>query len=318
MRKWFIAGLVLLLSLIGLSYLGFKTFVFAPGQSVAIRSIRCDTSTFVGQTRNGQPDGIGVMTHADGSAEAGRWADGKKDGLVRTYANGKTSFALWRKGALAQTIHPIRSEHPYGIDVSAFQPEHWGAMLIRTTPDGSLTPTGESYRPVDFVIIKASGGDTDIDSRYHLHSAMASALGIPQGAYHFFTPLIDAQQQADVFLSQIADTPLAFPPILDVEGDWFQIPGVFRLIEPEIAKWLDYVRQKTGVRPLIYCNSNFYMSFGKSECFKSHDFWLAAYTETAPSGGVMWQCSDEGRLVDWNANVDIDILFQPNYIFLQQ
>ena len=125
----------------------------------------------------------------------------------------------------------------FGIDVSKYQPEYWGAMAICVNGSGTLSYdlNVEQWVPVDFVIMKASEGITIIDRQYQYHSEMADILDIPQGAYHVISTKTDVYDQVQLYLNQIQEVNLAFPPILRYSNltDVYSHP----ILLPSIALW---------------------------------------------------------------------------------
>lgn len=281
-----------------------------------------DGSLFIGEVKNGKPHGPGIMQLEGGMVLAGTWNEGKKQGLMRESAtDGSSTFTLWEddvcvgKAPLASFIREKGKKAfegaRFGIDVSRWQPEYWGAMAICVDDDGSLASSTDVARwiPVEFVIIKASGSRSNIDRQYHYHSEMADILLLPQGAYHVFSPGVDIEKQVEDYLGQIQDVNLAFPPILDIEGSTLDVSrSTFERWEPLCIEWLEAVERRTGVTPMIYCCLDFYNAYARGSRLGSYDFWIAGYQKRDfPAGCRMRQISETGRLAGWEAKVDIDV-----------
>ena len=225
-----------------------------------------DGALFIGNVMNNHPEGPGIMQLEGGAVLAGTWKDGKKEGIFReSNAQHKTTFTLWENDVCigkAKTLKSIRrnkklyDKAKFGIDVSKYQPEYWGAMAICVNESGTLSAdlNVEQWVPVDFVIMKASEGITIIDRQYQYHSEMADILDIPQGAYHVISTKTDVYDQVELYLKQIQEVNLAFPPILDIEGSTKEIsPEQFQHFEPIYIDWLEQVEKFTGHRPMVYC-----------------------------------------------------------------
>ncbi len=284
-----------------------------------------DGALYIGKVRKGVPDGPGILQLEGGTVLAGTWKNGKKDGIMReSDVHGKSTFTLWEDDVCvgpANTIAHLKHrgkevfQHgKFGIDVSRYQPEYWGAMAICIHEDGSLASDIDvnQWIPIEFVIIKASGGRADIDRQYQYHSEMAEILDIPQGAYHVINPGVDVDKQVDVYLSQIEEVKLAFPPILDIEGSTLEIPQeTFERWEPLYLEWLEGVEKRLGIRPMIYCCHDFYKAYAQGSRLAKYDFWIADYSyRDIPEQCRLRQISEHGRISGWDAEVDIDVLLK--------
>jgi lysozyme len=286
-----------------------------------------DGALFIGEIKHNQPDGPGIMQLEGGTVLAGTWKVGKKEGIFReSDTQGKSTFTLWENDVCvgkAKTLNYIRKKDKklyekakFGIDVSKYQPEYWGAMAICVNSNGSLASNSdvEQWIPIDFVILKATEGKTIIDRQYQYHSEMADILDIPQGAYHVISTKSDVYDQVELYLKQIEEVKLDFPPILDIEGSTKEIsPEQFKENEALYIEWLDQVEQFTGLRPMIYCCYDFYMAYGRNSKLKQYDFWIAAYNlNDFPASCRLRQISETGRIAGWKEKVDIDVLLYHN------
>lgn len=286
-----------------------------------------DGALFIGEIKHKQPDGPGIMQLEGGTVLAGTWNEGKKEGIFReSDTQGNTTFTRWENDVCvgkAKTLNYIRKKDKklyekakFGIDVSKYQPEYWGAMAICINSNGSLASNidVEQWIPIDFVILKASEGRTIIDRQYQYHSEMAEILDIPQGAYHVISTKSDVYDQVELYLKQIEEVKLAFPPILDIEGSTKEIsPEQFKQYEPIYLEWLEKVEHYIGRRPMIYCCYDFYMAYGRKSKLNQYDFWIAAYqSNDFPASCRLRQISETGRIAGWNEYVDIDVLLYHN------
>lgn len=146
-----------------------------------------------------------------------------------------------------------------GIDLSNYQ---------------ALTPEG-----LDFYIIKASEGNGYQDARLNQHYNAVKAMGKKYGFYHYARPDLgnSPQAEAEWFLSLVGQHAGKCIFALDWEGESLNYPCSWAL------EWLEYVYQKTGVRPLFYCSTGF-LNGGKYAEIAGHNFglWLAQYA-SAPT-----------------------------------
>lgn len=118
----------------------------------------------------------------------------------------------------------------YGVDISNWQ---------RTTPAG-----------YEFYIIKATEGVGYKDPRMEQHTAAALKQGAGIGFYHYARPDLgnSAQKEAAYFLTRIQNYIGSAVLALDFEGKALQVKNA----KQWALDWLEYVYQKTGVRPMLY------------------------------------------------------------------
>lgn len=159
----------------------------------------------------------------------------------------------------------------HGIDVS-----HWQDGLDLAATDAQ------------FVIIKATEGNSYVDPMCDTFYSQAAGLGLPRGVYHFYRG--GGAAEADWFLSNtrgyIGDGLLA----LDFEDHTDDVKGA--------KAFLDRVYSATGVRPVIYMstsvlNANDWSSVQGAD----YGLWLARWAsspgDVSPwSGPTLWQHTD--------------------------
>jgi lysozyme len=138
---------------------------------------------------------------------------------------------------------------------------------------------------------------------------------IPKGAYHFFNPNINGITQAKFFLSFVKIEKGNLPPVIDVEYCSYWRRCNKYTGAKNLRLMLEYIEQKTGVKPIIYTNSNFwnkylfnYIKFDPN----NYPLWIAHYYVIKPNipkgwkTWTFWQYSAKGRLnnhyTDWDLN----------------
>ena len=148
----------------------------------------------------------------------------------------------------------------------------------------------------DFVIIKASEGRTGVDACLdkHYNRLHGSKDGKPDsnklyGFYHYARPENNTPEaEAEHFLSLVGHHAGYCLFVLD----WEQV--ALRYSITWAVKWLEYVYEKTGVRPLIYCQGSYTKKL-KPVLDKGYGLWVAHYTKKPkPTIGVypcyaIWQ-----------------------------
>ena len=165
---------------------------------------------------------------------------------------------------------------------------------------------------VVFAYIKATEGRFTQDRFYEANYAGLKDKGIFRGAYHFFYPNFDPQEQAENFLSVVTQLgPGDLPPVVDIEVSGEESPTA---IATALQLWLDAVEEDLDRQPIIYTGPGFWNgSLGGTSAFSEYSLWVAHYTSnpspTIPKGFtdyLFWQYSESGSVSGVKGNVDLD------------
>lgn len=189
-----------------------------------------------------------------------------------------------------------------GIDISNWQPD---IDLSKVT--------------ADFVIIKATQGIDYVSPNCNAQYTGAKNTGKLRGLYHYADGS-GAEQEAQYFLDNIKDYIGEAVLALDWEGDVLT-KGV------SYAKaFLDYVYNKTGIRPLIYMSKSVTNAYDWSTVAKDYALWCAQYandnstgyqsepwTDDNPFGSwttpSIYQYSSHGALAGYDSRLDLDLFY---------
>jgi len=128
----------------------------------------------------------------------------------------------------------------------------------------------------DFVIIKATEGVGYTDPKFKNNQAGFRGVGMPIGYYHYARPDLGntAIAEADWFVKTIGKLKEGEILALDAEAS-----GYSNWVNWSLA-WLDRVKLKTGVKPLVYINLNFNNKYDWSKVVKGdYGLWLAYWDE---------------------------------------
>ena len=259
--------------------------------------------------------GPGVAVDTAGRVVAGIW---EADTLVsgsRTDCGGEYVGQFDRRmrasGHGHYAMHDIsRYQHGRG---RRYYPIHW--RQLRITDLGRLSKkdiSGQVDYPVSFVYIKSTEGSTIRNRFYRADYLQARRNGIRCGAYHFFSVRSTARAQARHFLRNSYFRSGDLPPVLDVEPtdrQIAQIGGIDELFR-RVRTWMNIVRRRTGVRPILYVNQRFVNKYlGLAPDIKqNYNVWIARYGEYKPDIKlVFWQLSPDGRVSGIHGDVDINV-----------
>lgn len=147
-----------------------------------------------------------------------------------------------------------------GIDIS-----HWNKTIGIDNPD------------IDFVICKATEGATYRDKCFDDFMMAAINCGKLVGAYHFMSVTSSPVAQANNYINRIRPYLGEAILVLDYEGRCGEkLAGSNGALE-----FLNYVYEKTGVKPLIYMNKYYLRKYNWSEVANGdYGLWLADYIDS--------------------------------------
>ena len=173
----------------------------------------------------------------------------------------------------------------------------------------------------DFVIVKATEGTYFVDKYCDGFIQTAKAMGKKFGFYHFARPTNDAIKEADFFIENTKNYFGEGIPVLDWEAEnkndvqW-------------ALRWLNRVKEKTGVKPLIYMSESVINTYDWSPVVAGdYGLWVAKYRDSVPDynydmslagtapkvkwwkGYAMWQWTSVGKLNGYNGSLDCDVFY---------
>ncbi len=191
-----------------------------------------------------------------------------------------------------------------GIDVSHHQGEiDWEAV---------------ASAGIAFAYAKATDGTSFKDSRFVENWANMRTAGLYRGAYHFFRPARDPEDQAAAFLATMGSLGQNdLPPMLDIEetpgtNEWAAFPQAKRV--DLVSSWIDVVQRETGLIVVLYTRRGFMQQMlGAAGRLGDCPLWVAHYTTQGqpaiPVGWdtwTFWQYTEKGQVSGIAGNVDLD------------
>ena len=175
----------------------------------------------------------------------------------------------------------------------------------------------------DFVIVKATGGAGYKNECFERHANDTLAAGKLLGCYHYARDRGyegSAEAEADHFIDAFRPYVGKAIPFLDWEADALDLG-------PSWAKrWLDRVREKTGVTPGIYTSKSVLFSYDWSSVAKAYPLWVAQYPNYEDTGFVsepwtdgwdfgawdsplIFQYTGTGRIPGYGGHLDLDLFY---------
>lgn len=190
---------------------------------------------------------------------------------------------------------PDRSRFPVrGIDVSHHQ--------------GAIDWMAVAAADVAFAYVKVSEGGDHRDREFRRNIGEANRLGLPVGAYHFFTfgrPGID---QAQNFIEAAPADALQLPPVVDLEftGNSAHRPAPDDL-RYEIEAFVDLVESRLCRMLVYYASDDFLEVYGTG--LPRRPLWRRSIgREPDNSDWTIWQYHSAGRIAGIDRDVDLDVL----------
>lgn len=184
----------------------------------------------------------------------------------------------------------------HGIDVSDWQ----GYINYSQVKDSGI----------DVVYIKASQGNSIIDSYFRTNYNNAKANGLKVGLYHFLTATSpqEAEEQAEYFTSVISGTSPDCKLAMDFE--------VFGNLNTEQINeisftFLQKVQELTGKEVIVYSDASNASNTFSSQLANSYPLWVAEYGVNTPRTGNWssyegFQYSDTGTVPGISGYTDLD------------
>lgn len=193
-----------------------------------------------------------------------------------------------------------------GIDVS----HHQGSI------DWSVVKS-----QIDFAIIRCGYGDNitqQDDRKFETNFTECEKLGIPKGIYIYSYAINTAQAKSEAqhVLRLLNGRYIELPIFLDLEE-----PANEKLHKPTLSSiysTFEYLITKAGYRCGVYANKYWLESILPQDVANTDYVWLAQYSNQPTYRGEygIWQYTSKGRIKGITSNVDLNNLYNDNWIIL--
>ena len=155
-----------------------------------------------------------------------------------------------------------------------------------------------------FVFLKSTEGVSHIDTRYNSHRNGFEKLGVPIGAYHYFSYRVDGEKQAIHFLRNAKIKKGDLLPVLDFEQEE-NMPERNWIVK-NVKAFLNSVEQETGYRPIIYTTCAFYNRYLKDELQGKYHYWICDFWSEPGCDYAFWQMTDRFRHEAFPGRIDLN------------
>lgn len=197
-------------------------------------------------------------------------------------------------------IMRMYKKNVFGLDISHYQGKvNWNKLDFM-----------DSDHDVEFVFVRATMGNDGVDREFHDNWEGAAEAGIIRGAYHFYRPNENSYEQAANFCKHVTLEPGDLPPVLDIET--LPDPSVQSVesLRLGLNRFLDSLRRRYDVKPIIYTSDNFYIQHLKNHGFDQYPLWVANYNPVNEPKNLswrFWQFTSEGRVEGIEEFVDMNV-----------
>lgn len=201
------------------------------------------------------------------------------------------AYGVIRMNYPSRIIYPVQ-----GIDISHHQGEiDWESVAN----DGW-----------DFVIMKSTEGGDWKDTKFINYYSEAESAGMIVGVYHYYSFCTDPVLQANHFIEVAGDLSGMLPPAVDLEFDNNCNKAIavsdFR---EGLTGFIETIKKKYGVYPIVYCNEEFYRKYLDSPEFDKCLFWIRNVVSQPDLNGrkwTLWQYTAKGSVSGIKGPVDLN------------
>lgn len=156
-----------------------------------------------------------------------------------------------------------------------------------------------------FLFLKATEGSTHRDTKYTEYKKKAREQGILTGAYHFFSYTSSGIDQAKNFLKYADLNEGDLPPVLDAEFT-SRMPDKIK-VQRELMAFIQYVEKEIGVKPIIYCECDYFDKYLKSQLSDDYILWISDFWRKPRCDYKFWQKTDKFEHPAFKGTLDYNI-----------
>lgn len=196
-----------------------------------------------------------------------------------------------------------------GIDVSRFQ----GKIDWK-----SVKEAGVEYAFIRLGIRGYETGEIVLDESFEENVKGALKQDIDVGAY-FFTQAVNEDEileEADFVIENLADYPINYPVVIDVEEVTSSKARTKELTAQErtdlVIAFCEKIKE-AGYTPMIYGNLKTFLLMLDITRLETYEKWYAYYSTDEfyyPYDFSIWQYADNGKVSGIDADVDLNISFK--------
>ena len=249
---------------------------------------------------------IGTVSEVTFESENNNIASVSADGKVKAHDAGSTIITIkTSSGVQTQCTVTVYTGVYHGIDVSKWQ--------------GDINWKEVKKHGVDFVMIRSSFGDCDVDEKLKVNVKGCEKYDIPYGFYHYTYArnVNESKKEAKFFLNTIKNYSPEYPVVLDIEESFYERMSK-KQVTDIICTFVEEL-EAAGYYAMIYSNAKFFEDNTVIERLKDYDIWVACWGDEEKLESSysyhygMWQYTDDGEIPGIDENeVDLNYAYK-NY-----
>ena len=188
---------------------------------------------------------------------------------------------------------PLRAHETYGVDVSAHQ--------------GTIAWEEVARDDISFAYIKATEGGDFIDDRFLTNWSAAEDVGLPRGAYHFFTLCTPGKLQAENFLRVARPDPVALAPAVDLElaGNCSARPPDEEVAR-ELDAFLETVESEWDQEMVLYVGNDWREAYPIGDA--TRPLWLRRFLVRPSEDWHIWQLHGYAAVDGIAGGADLNVM----------
>ena len=196
-----------------------------------------------------------------------------------------------------------------GIDVSKFQ---------ETIDWSKVKEAGVEYAFLRLGIRGYTTGEIVLDETFEYNVEQALGEEIDVGVYFFSQAVTEeeALKEADFVIENLADYPVRYPVVIDIEDVESDNARTKDLTAEERTRFViafcNRIKE-AGYTPMIYGNLKTFLLMLDIEQLEEYEKWFAFYSKEEfyyPYDFSVWQYSDSGKIDGIEKKVDLNISFK--------
>ena len=211
-----------------------------------------------------------------------------------------------------------KGSYCYGIDISHYQDNiQWDSLMVLCDGAGRTVRskiTAKDIKPVSFVFIKATEGNSMKDEKFKEHWKEAEERDMLRGAYHFFRSSKNGKSQAQNFINTVGEiSPDDLPPVLDIET--IHNGCSHKKLNDRALDWLETIHEHYGRKPLIYSSASFIENILSDDIKNNYPIWVAHYKTDQPlyDKWKIWQFTDKAVVYGIHGYTDLNVC-SPDFV----
>ena len=200
---------------------------------------------------------------------------------------------------------PVIREQPLSIQRHPSNVYTWGIDISHHQGDVKWKMMIGDHRP-DFIFLKATEGNHFKDNRFNTYKNEIKKLGILFSGYHFMRFNQNGKTQALHFLEMAQPQKGELIPVVDIEYQRHFYTD--EIAQRNIDLFMETIREKIGVYPMVYCEEKYYHKYLKKKYEKNIVLWIANYKRKPTVPHDLWPKTCKYNHPSFKGKIDFNLL----------